>query len=801
MSSIPTSEGKVSVVPFPVSKKGFPIWGIVNGYLPGLLMLGSVVLFALLALNEQTPPRAVAATAPAEEFSSARAFTHIEAIARTPHEMGSAEHAVVRDYLVGQLTALGANPEIQKTTLVTTRRGGAEAGTVENILARLNGTNSSKAVLLVSHYDSVATGPGASDNSAGVASLLETLRALKSLPPLKNDVMLLFTDGEEVGLLGAQAFVSEHPWVKDVGVVLNFEARGNSGPSMMFESSNQNGALVRELAKAAPYPVANSLSFDIYKLLPNDTDFTAFRESKLPGMNFAYIEGLTRYHTQLDSIANVDQRSVQHHGSNALALARHFGNLDLTQRPQPNAVYFNLPGSILVHYSSAWILPLTGFAALVFVAVVVYGLRKKQLTIGGMAVGFLACLLTIIVAGAVVFAFWFVISLTTIAYARMTFGDTYNSSLYLIGFTALTIGIVTTLFMLVRRKIRVENLLVGGLLWWLIILVLSSLFLPGGSYLFTWPLLFSLFALAATFVIKSRAVPENQETRLKLAIVFALGALPGLLLLVPLIGQIFTALTVQVVFIPMIFVVLLLWTLIPLLDHLTSQRRWLLSSIAVAMGFVFIGIAGLTAGFNKNNPQPYHLIYGLDLDAGKAIWATAEGRPDKWAAQFFAGGAAERGPLRQYYYKNQRAFLSSPAPVATLQSPEVTVVSDKKNEAGNRTMRLHINAPQTDSNVFINVSSTAKTLQASINGKELKEAKPRFEFGTDWGLRYYAPQDGIDLDLEFESAVTVKIHVVGLSRGLPDIPNTPVKSRPEQMMPAPYLWSDSTMVSKTYSFN
>src|ERR1044072_6201627 len=211
MSSISAPEQKVAVLPVVPSKAGFRIWELANGYLPGLVMLASVILFALLALNQQNPPQAVAATAPPEQFSSARAFSHVEVIGRAPHEIGSAEHRGVRDYLISQLTARGVVPDIQKTTGFTTRRGLAEAGTVENVVARLNGTNSTRALLLVSHYDSVPTGRGASDNGAGVASLLETLVALKAQAPLKNDVIFLFTDGEEVGLLGASAFINEHP--------------------------------------------------------------------------------------------------------------------------------------------------------------------------------------------------------------------------------------------------------------------------------------------------------------------------------------------------------------------------------------------------------------------------------------------------------------------------------------------------------------------------------------------------------------------------------------------------------------
>src|SRR5215207_616901 len=132
MSSIHVPEQKIAVLPGIPSKTHFRNWDLVNGYVPGFLMLGCVILFALLALNQQNPPQAVAASAPPEQFSSARAFSHVEVIGRAPHEIGSAEHRVVRDYIMSQLTALGVVPQVQKTTGFTTRRGLAEAGTVEN---------------------------------------------------------------------------------------------------------------------------------------------------------------------------------------------------------------------------------------------------------------------------------------------------------------------------------------------------------------------------------------------------------------------------------------------------------------------------------------------------------------------------------------------------------------------------------------------------------------------------------------------------------------------------------------------
>ena len=264
-----------------------------------------IAAFAGFSLHQTNPPNVVPASAPPIEFSAERALKHLEIIARKPHPIGSLAHAEVRDYLLRELSAAGLKPEVQQTIGVNRDWGRMiQAGTVENIIGRLPGTaHTGKTLLLNAHYDSRSHSFGANDNGAAVAGLLETVRALRSGEPLKNDLIFLFTDGEEDALLGARAFASESAWVQDVGLVLNFEARGNSGPSIMFETSDENGWLIKEFAQAAPAPVvSNSLAYEIYKLLPNDTDLTVFKEAGWPGLNFAYINGQPHYHTQLDSL-------------------------------------------------------------------------------------------------------------------------------------------------------------------------------------------------------------------------------------------------------------------------------------------------------------------------------------------------------------------------------------------------------------------------------------------------------------------------------------------------------------------
>src|SRR2546423_7577229 len=321
-------------------------------WVSGSISLIALLFIAALAVYQVKAPDAVSASAPATEFSSARAMNHLQVIAQKPHATGTAEIAEVRTYILQELKAMGLTADVQKATVIRgDPRSSLSGGAVNNIVAQLPGSDDGKAVMLVAHYDTVPMAKGASDDGAGVAALLETARALRAGPTPKSRILFLFTDGEEAGLLGAKAFMEAHPWAKEVKLLFNFEARGSRGPSIMFETSDDNGWLIEEFAKVAPHPIANSASYDIYKRLPNDTDFTVFKRAGLTGYNFAYMDGSPDYHSPQDSLASIDERSLQHHGSYALALARHFANLDFSEGKRGNAVYFNFIGQTLIHYS------------------------------------------------------------------------------------------------------------------------------------------------------------------------------------------------------------------------------------------------------------------------------------------------------------------------------------------------------------------------------------------------------------------------------------------------------------------
>jgi hypothetical protein len=565
----------------------------------GLLTFALLVILVFLGVYQMESPSVAGVDAPATTFSAIRAMQHLEVIAQNPHPLGSAENAKVREYIVSNLTEHGFQPEIQtrevsRTINFVSRQTGQPtqrtlSGTVNNIMIRLDGTDSNNALLIAAHYDSADRGPGASDDGAGVAAMLETLRALRAGSAPRNDIIFLFTDGEERGLLGAKAFVETHPWARDVKVALNFEARGTTGPSYMFETSDNNGWLISQFARAAAYPVGYSFTYDIYKMLPNDTDLTMFRGANMAGMNFAFIDGFVHYHMPSDTLANLNPRSLQHHGVSMLSLARHFGDIPLDNTSATNHTYFGILG-LIVHYSQALNFPLVILVALVFVAVVVLGLRRQRLSFKGLVGGFFTFLLITIASLLGVFVLSFIPSLMNAQPINPLNGSTYNWHFFAISYMTLALAITSALYAWFRQRVRLNNLIVGALLWWLLMMVVTAFLLPGTTYLFTWPLLLSLIALAVRFMAQA------EDSPIATLLLILLPAISGILLVTPLIRGVFVALSLNL-YVPMLlFPVLLFGLLLPHLTLMTTRHRWAFPILAAIVGLNLLVFAGLTAG-------------------------------------------------------------------------------------------------------------------------------------------------------------------------------------------------------------
>ena len=751
--------------------------------LPGIVLFFFLLGLAALSILLLRPPAPLPEGAPADRFSAARALPYVQALAARPHPVGTSAHAEAQAYLVAQLKRLGLEPEIQKAVSVR----GQTVATVENVLARLPGSKGGgKAVLLDAHYDSVATGPGATDNALAVGALLETARALKaSNRPLANDVIFFFSDGEEVDLMGARAFVDEHPWAKDVGLALDLEARGRSGPVYTFQTSPGNNWLISQYAQAVPYPLASSLMYEIYRRLPNDTDFTVYKRAGYAGLDFAVIGDSAYHHTALDDAENVDLGSLQHHGSYALSLVRHFGDLDLAAAHGGDAVYFDALGTYLfVHYPRTWVFPLVALAALVWVGALAFGRRWKQVSLRGVLLGALASLLVVAILAGVGFLLW---RLAVAFYPQYEMGymggDTYNSLYYWLAFIALGVGLAALLHIVFRTRFRAAELALGATLLWLASAVGVSVSLPGVSFVLTWPLLFSSLGLWGWFALR-----RYTSARILGIAWLALSAIPAVLLVVPLTYQVYAALTIQQIWIPMAILGLLVGLLAPHLAIIARPRKWWLP---VLMGIVAAGflVAGhLTSAYTPERPLQDGVVYALSADNGKASWLGWTGL-DVWTEQFF-GKHAGGGDYRDIFPGDYSvADYKAPAPLADLPAPTV----EQLDATASGAFHLRVVPPPGAWTVHLVAMPYRTAVTYYVDDR-------RIEAKDGWLLYWAPPAEGFDVTVKAPALDSLRLRVVAHTLGLPAIPGFTYAARPDWIIPVSESGDNSTWVAKTFSF-
>ncbi len=711
---------------------------------------------------------------PLATFSASRAMAHVRHIGANPHPIGSVENTNVRQYVVDQLNALGLQPEIQSTLIVNPRK--QQVGRIHNVLVKIPGSLPGKAVLLMAHYDSVPTGPGAADDGASVAAILETLRALKALPALQNDLWCLFTDGEEAGLLGAEAFVQQQPLIKNIGLTLNFEYRGNSGAFMMFEASQGNSNLIKGLAASAPHILANSLMYEVYKFLPNDTDFTVFKQAGIPWMNFAAIEGHTNYHTQLDRPVFLDQNTLQEQGDTLLALIKYFGNNPLNNLQTTDHVYFDIPGLGLVNYPASWVMPLNGCLLILFTLVFKLALKTQSVRITQVILGGFVFILLLLSLPVISHFLWLGICRIHPKYDTFIQGDIYNSQWYLLAFVFLNIGLFVFSQGWVCRKMSAIEFSFGVIACWFCILLLTSFWVLGASFLFLWPLLGMLVVLGVPFV---RTLNNHQPSNLALIFV---GSMPAIIIFTPLIRCLFIGLTPRLTAVVIVFLVLLLGLLTPLFEAM--EKRKYLAKSCLLLGLIALLAGSMTSGFDNEHPQQNTLFYALNTSNHSAFWLTTDKQIDQWTTNFFPNAQAKQ-QLPELFGKPFPALWVSPAPVLDLPAPTVETLADTII-AGHRNIKLKIKSVRHAPKLKVSIEAT-EILNSKIAGQKFTKYPQ-----THWYLDSFGFNDeGLIIEFMVAADTHFAVKVMDISYELP----TFTLPRPSNMISKPSEFSDNTIVA------
>lgn len=742
-----------------------PTWGLLGS----VVALVVAILVGALALWEMQPPAPKPENAPPAEFSAVRAHKHLEAMCVETHPTGSQAAMRVRQYIEQTVREMGYEPELHKAYVQDRNdRPPFKMCYIENVIVRVPGTASTGAFLNMAHYDSVPYGLGASDDGAGCASMLEVLRALKHLPPVKNDLIFLFTDGEEAGLLGPKAFL-KHPYCKDVKAVLNYEARGYYGPSLMFELSDENGWIIEQVAQAATKPIASSVMFDAAGRMPTTTDYEILKRAGYPGMGLAYVGGIEYYHTANDSPEKISLHSLQHHGEYGLPLDMHFGNIDFAaaQLRAPNKVYFNILGGWLVSYPQEWLPILTALCVLLVLGALLAGVWRDAFTLPGVLAGALVHVVAIVITATIVGVVMYGGYMLNQEYVL------YRTYTYLFGYSFLTLCVYALALRVAARRVSVSAIAAGALLLWVPILFVTGKYVTGGSYIAMWPMAGAAVGLAVVWLAGDR-LPKFGAPLITL-----LGALPALLIITPLMYLSVISITIIPSSFWMANLVLLLSVLCPVLVALVKRSGLIVPAAAAGVAVPLLLLATFGIRFTAETPKMTHFCYGMNCTTGEAFWLSKETELDDWLSKFFSS-PDQRGRVDDIIYGQEGEFLRAPAPAMSEGHPEVTVLGDEVKE-GMRHLKIRVASPRKAARLDVAIDPTVDIFAAAVNEMPMgsDDGTPQKKGDRAWRLRYQGlSYEGIVLDLKLTPGVPMPLVVRETSFGVPPIPGITIPARP-----------------------
>ncbi|WP_375559860.1 M28 family peptidase [Bernardetia sp. OM2101] len=797
-------------------------------------------------------------------FSADRAFTYVQKIAKIPHPTGSAAHDSVRNYIVSQARAMGYQVEVQATSFVNDGKV-PQISFLENILVRVKGKNSieqientvlsdsilldsttvdstinlvdvatpKNTILIACHYDSRSNAAGAADDGAAVGAILEIMDMLKTQvnnSPFENDIIFLFSDGEEIDLLGAQAFMEQHPWAKEIGVAFNFEARGAGGMSILFETSDKNQNLLHHTQTA--FKKANktgklrafgtSFANIVYQNMPNGTDAAVFGENNIPFLNFAFIGKHTHYHTPLDTPENLDKRSLQQHGDYMLALIRYFGdlkNLKTEITSEENVTFLGVPlgesfGEIIAIDINDEHLEWTIYGMLIFfVLLFLSGLRYwSWKLVAGSLFGYL---IIVIAIGGLATLLWKGILMTHSAYTWMPYNTTYFAFWYQIAFALIFVGISLLAYSIFFRSKKPASVLLGVLPFWIGLSALTvfsqdwiGMDLRPAAYLFVIPTL-SMLVAWLYLLLRNNASYLNPFD----AIFLLLLSVPTIYIFYPVLAIVPEALEAVNVggfvlygFTLMALLIALLGgLLVPVMQLLTQSWRWSLSLFFMLVGIGILFWGALEANFTKEKPKPNSIFYLYNLDENKQTWISYDEETDEFTNQFLSDSAVfdsiPKGiyPRRTKNLSGNWNFLQESKTIEldssfNFEAPLLSLVFDSM--INDTTYRYQFSIKPARQGEWIQVhSSVLEAIWSDTIRIPLVDADKYFKTISIWAL----PDSGAVIDVE-TSQPNPEIWVSELKYGLQEVNKLITKQREKTMMAAPYPYSESVIIQKKYSF-
>lgn len=749
------------------------------------LNLISIIIIVYLAFIPLKPNNIQVKDVLSNHFEMQKAHDHILAMTKAPHYIGSEYHRSVQSYIVRQLQKLGLQVQLQKTTISNHHKVYSR---VENILAKIKGSNSNgQSVVVMAHYDSVDfASHGAGDDASGVAVILEGLRTyLAHNDPPKNDIIVLITDAEEEGLLGAKAFVNKHPWAKNVAAVLNFEARGSSGSSiMLMETNTGNHQLLDAYINAdSAFPNSNSLAYSIYKLLPNDTDLSVFRKDKnISGYNFAFIDDHFNYHTALDTLDNLSMDTVAHQAFYFTSMLNKLAQSDLHQlQSDQDDVYFHVPYFKTLSYSFDNALTISLFILLAFITIVIIGIKNKTLRVNFILTGsfplFKAALVTVMLSFLLIKLLYWLHP----HYSEILQGFTYNGYAYLVFFILLTVGICLFFYKNSEKSHNASELMVAPIFIWIILSILSALYLTGAHF-------FSLISFMATLSLLFNVLMKKSQTSLSLLLY-----VPVILIFSPFFIQLPVALGLVTVPATCLLLVLFMSPIIHSIQIPNQYQinQWLVIS-AILTSYLF---AEQASSFGPKRPLPDSLYYFQDNESNKAYWMSIDNKTDDWNAQFFADSKLDAQQLdafnkQHYHWAKIVANTENKNMAAAKVEPLINrKYSDKHVYKFKITPQRSVNILNLINNAPIHVLKLAINNENIITKEQFIKKKSRL------AKIYNNIEGAFILDIEIAADESLDFYLLELSPDLLTSHFFSIAPRPSEYIAKPFVLSD-TIITK-----
>lgn len=703
----------------------------------------TVVMFVIIDAERQ-PPEAKPASAPENEFSGERAHNILKDLLQEnqPHPVGSPLNRIVKQRIIEELSTYGIEAAEQQTWACATRF--SVCAYVENIIAVIPGKSDLPYITLMSHYDSVPMAPGAGDDGAAVVAMLETARILKSEAPFNHPILLLFTDAEEMGLIGAEGFYKQHPLAREIGAVLDFEGSGTTGVSMVLRTSSQNDLLMNAFSEETSKPVGFSFANEIFKRMPNDTDFSVVQRANIPGIDFAFAAERNHYHTPNDNVENIDVRTIQHHGENMLPLVRRLATTGIEPLGSHD-VYMGFPGMWI-----QWEEQVSVYLLLVSLALLGFAFVKLDAGLLGTTFATLGSLLIVLVTGLVCFLSFELIKLiqgTVVAWPASDLP--YRFALFASSLTAGLAGI-----MVMNRYLRNIDTLIGVWFFWLILSVLMTIYLGDAANTVIVP------TLAASAIIAAAALLDEKIRSywLLLTLVFAVPVTLGMVL--PLEQSQGYALIAAT----FVFLGLFNTTLIPLL-HGAKLKLPFFGALAVTIVSIVVVIS--TPLYSEWRPQHLNINYFEDIDTGEAYYQLQSPNPvpdNLWSLMDFATEDKQLLPFAEFQYENWARTAPSGYP-----GPEVEV-QGVQTSADTQTISVMIRSPRQADAMTLIFPGESKLSSFKLEGIPFETALiNNGSLAGKYLIRIVDVYDRtISMELAFKSLDRITLYLSDKSTQLPD---------------------------------